>query len=34
MLANTLLVTGNYEASVNINKFESESSKKEELLGI
>ena len=34
MLTNTLLVTGNYEASVNINKFESESSKKEELLGI
>ena len=29
-----LLVTGNYEVSANINEFEIESSKKEELLGI
>ena len=29
-----LLVTGNYEVSANINKFEIESSKKEKLLGI
>ena len=29
-----LLVTGNYEVSVNINDFEIESSKKEKLLGI
>ena len=29
-----LLVTGNYEVSANINEFESESSKKEKLLGI
>ena len=29
-----LLVTGNYEASANINEFEIESSKKEKLLGI
>ena len=29
-----LLITDNYEASANINKFEIESSKKEELLGI
>ena len=29
-----LLVTSNYEASANINKFETESSKKEELLSI
>ena len=29
-----LLVTGNYEVSANINKFEIESSKKEKLLGV
>ena len=29
-----LLVTGNYEVSANINEFETESSKKEKLLGI
>ena len=29
-----LLVTGNYEVSANINKFEIESCKKEKLLGI
>ena len=29
-----LLVTGNYEVSANINEFEIETSKKEELLGI
>ena len=29
-----LLVTGNYEVSTNINEFESESNKKEKLLGI
>ena len=38
MKANTdkchLLVTGNYEASAHINRFEIESSKKEKLLGI
>ena len=28
------LVTGNYEVSANINEFETESSKKEKLLGI
>ena len=29
-----LLVTGNYEVSANVNKFEIESCKKEKLLGI
>ena len=29
-----ILVTGNYEVSANINEFETESSKKEKLLGI
>ena len=29
-----LLITDNYEASANINKFETESSKKKELIGI
>ena len=29
-----LLITDNYEASANINKFEAGSSKKEELLGL
>ena len=29
-----LQITGNYKASANINKFETESGKKEELLGI
>ena len=29
-----LQITGNYKASENINKFETESGKKEELLGI
>ena len=29
-----LLITGNYEVSANINEFETESSKKEKLLGI
>ena len=28
------LVTGNYEVSANINEFETESSKREKLLGI
>ena len=38
MKANTnkchLLVTGNYQASANVNEFEIETSKKEKLLGI
>ena len=29
-----LQITGNYKASANTNKFETESGKKEELLGI